>query len=207
MATGVADRWRRYADLVGISEAPHLRPPATPDKLASADAALGFAVPDDLRELLSVHDGGFLLDSHEWLGVGEGADGPLVSASRWLGEFAAGELEEHQRGRPFPGPRTLYVAAGAQVGILYDMDDMAGRLLYFDVQSRPAVAPLCSSLLTLLDCYIALAERGFVSVGSSGPRVTAEATDEVRDVYRRFGVADVRFGLRSWLASQGGANE
>jgi cell wall assembly regulator SMI1 len=195
----IAERWARFAEHLGIGTAGFLRPPATEGQLHRAEEHLGYPLPADLRELLSVHDGGYLLDGHEWLGCAEGADSPLVGSTRALGPFIAEQLLVEQQLDLVPGTRTLWIAAAPQLGILYDLDEQPGRLLYLDVLCRPAVIPLCRDLATLLDCYIELAGSGYMSVEPLNPRVATDPILATRDIYLRHGVADVRFGLEAWL--------
>ena len=102
-----------------------------------------------------------------------------------------------------PGPRTLYVATSSQEGILYDMDDRPGRLLYLDSMSDPAVIPLCRGLASLIDCYIALAEAGFITLQTYCPSV-AGPFDEVRDIFVTHGVTHTLItGTDTWLGWPG----
>ncbi|HET8929749.1 MAG TPA: hypothetical protein VFN21_03725, partial [Acidimicrobiales bacterium] len=104
------------------------------------------------------------------------------------------------------GPRTLLLAAEAQVYILYDLDTVPGRLLYVHVLSTPSIIPLCSSLAKLVDCYIALAEAGFVTLEPLGPRVHGPF-DEVREVFVEHHVAHaLETGIDTWLAWPGSAD-
>ena len=139
---GIADRYERFLSLTGMSpDEEWLWPPATDAEVAAEERTLGHALPGDLAELLQVHNGECLFDSHQWLGCSDGKR--MAQQSSWFNHELIVELRSNPSLAVDPGPRTLYAATNSQVGILYDMDEVPGRLLYLDVLSpcpgRPAV--------------------------------------------------------------------
>ncbi len=206
-AVGLDEKLHRFFDLAGISDdAPWLRPPATELQIAGAEDALGFGLPDDLVELLRVHNGGNLIDSTEWIGVYEEPTRGLVGVSNSLKTQAIADLRLGGLLGMEPGPRALVVAGASHDSILYDMDDEPGRLLYCETDSNPAIIPLCRSIAALFDCHIALAEAGFITLGQIGPFVDGPP-DEVNAIYVSHHVAAApMWGTESWLAWPGSAD-
>lgn len=206
-AADVNERLQRFFELAGIRrDASWLYPPATDAQIAAAESALGFDLPDDLEDLLRIHNGGNLIDLTEWTGVYEKATRGLVGISRSLREQAMPDLRIDGLLGMEPGPRALAVASASHVSILYDMDGEPGRLLYFETDSNPAIIPLCRSIADLLDCHIALAEAGFIALQPLGPSVEGPA-DEVREVYASHHVAAAPiWGIESWLSWPGSAD-
>lgn len=206
-APGLDEQLRRFLDLTGIDDAaPWLQPPAADVQIAGAEGALGFGLPDDLVELLRVHNGGNLIDSIEWIGVYEEPTRGLVGVSDSLKTQAIADLRLGGLLGMEPGPRALVIASASHDNILYDMDDQPSRLLYCETDSNPAIIPLCRSISALFDCHIALAEAGFITLGPLGPFVDGPR-DEVRDIYVSHHVAAApMWGTESWLAWPGSAD-
>ena len=97
------------------------------------------------------------------------------------------------------------MATSSQVGILYDMDDVPGRLLYLDSISDPTVIPLCRDLASLINYYITLAEARFITIEPLGPLVDGPF-DEVRDIFVTHRVAHTLItGTETWLGWPGSA--
>ncbi len=204
---GIADRYERFLSLTGMSpDEEWLWPPATDADVAAEERALGHALPGDLAELLQVHNGECLFDSHQWLGCSDGKR--MAQQSSWFNHELIVELRSNPSLAVDPGPRTLYAATNSQVGILYDMDEVPGRLLYLDVLSPAQVVPLCRDLTTLIDCYLALAEAGHIGLTPIGPVVGPSTVhwpegvmDEVREIYVANHVAPVALqGIDGWLS-------
>ena len=200
---GVAERVATFGRMAGLpSSASWLRDPVTDAEVEFVEAALGHRLPADLVELLGVHNGGRLLNQEEWLPCTEHPQAGMLAYRRLLddvvAELSTAGVMEHAASIHRP----VQVTAASQVGILYDLDEVPGRLLYLEVTSDPPIVPLASSLVTLLDAYIAIAEAGLVHVDASlGPSIHGPP-DEVRRIFVEHNVADVvSSGLSSWLAA------
>ena len=204
---GVAELYERFNQITGITGSePWLRPPVTDQELLRTEESLGCSLPGDLLELLQLHNGGVLLDTHEWLGCLPMAGGGLVQRSTFLQATLLPEVRSYGGLDLDPGRRTLQVTAESQLGILYDRDEVVGRLLYLEVFSTPAVIPLARSLTSLLDCYVALAAEGFVTVGELGPFVDGPL-EAVREIFVTHGVAHaLQTGIAPWLSWPGSAS-
>lgn len=202
----ITERLLRFFELAGIpNDAAWLLPGATDADLEATEAALGFALPPDLSELLRVHNGVNFFDAFQWAGAFEATNEDNWRIEKLRSQWLYGLLLDAHAGH-LDGPRTLWLAAEAQVAILYDMDTVPGRLLYVHVLSTPSIIPLCSSLANLVDCYIALAEAGFVTLEPLGPRVHGPF-DEVRQVFVDHHVAHaLETGIDTWLAWPGSAD-
>ncbi len=158
-----------------------------------------------MKQLLRVHNGGALLDSEQWTGAHGDEGRGLVEISTQLQQQSFPDLRFYGLLGTEPGPRALAIAGASQTNILYDMDTEPGRLLYLDVLSGPAVIPLCRSISTLIECHIALARAGFVTLQPLGPSVIGPK-DEVRDIHRAHHVAYVGHGTEDWLSCPGSAH-
>ena len=208
MGDELTDLYERFRGLVRWPEgSPWLRAPAARSEIEFVEHELGYALPDDLKAMLRIHNGGRLLDAEEWLPCVANRDAGLLAYKQILDGVLA-ELESAQLlAGVVPGPRTLQVTAASQVGVLYDLDEQPGRLLYLEVTSDPPVVPLARSLTVLLDAYVAMAEAGFVRVDAGlGPRVEGPP-DQVRQIFAEHKVADVASsGISAWLQWPGAAD-
>ncbi|HET8930100.1 MAG TPA: SMI1/KNR4 family protein, partial [Acidimicrobiales bacterium] len=106
----LASRVRSFDRILDIrSDAAWLNPPVTDDQVRATEQALGHALPDDLVEMYSVHNGGHVFNGFEWLGAldPEGASrGKLEHFD--IDWFITEEVAEHTD--IMPGQRTLRVA-------------------------------------------------------------------------------------------------
>lgn len=204
---GVAELFETFSEIVGFTGAePWVYPPVTDHELRLTEEGLGWGLPGDLVELFRIHNGGMLFDSHEWIGCRRPPDGGIVTLTTFLHESLLPEKRSYGGLGLDPGPRSLYAVASSQVGILYDVDNQPGRLLYLDMLSAPAVIPLARSLTSLLDCYVTLAREGFVTVGELGPLVDGPL-EAVREVFVTHGVAHaLQTGIAPWLSWPGSAS-
>lgn len=198
--TGITERIERFLTMLGAPpDAPWLRPPATDAEIDGTQAGLGYELPQDLVELLRVHNGGRIFDAHEWIpATRDPEDG--IGAWRQISQtLITGQLLPAGQLDLVPGPRTLCVAVSSQVEILYDLDDKPGRLLYLDTLSGPAVIPLARSLVALLDCFLALANHGYLTLdGPSNPHLNGPM-DEICDVFATYKVAGaLHVAIETW---------
>lgn len=116
------------------------------------------------------------------------ADGGMLAAQASLQELVLEFLAADPSPElVVPGPRALWVANLPQCGILYDLDEQPGRLLWMDVIApvldRPGIVPLVRSLGALVDIYLALAEAGHISVDMEHWPCLTGPDDEIRDIY------------------------
>lgn len=184
---GIADRVEKYLELIGVDrQARWLNPPATKAEIAATEEALGYEVPEDLKEVLSRHNGGSIFDAYEWIGC-------FVDDRKglsWFRDFLRGVLNEirgYATLDPEPGRRTLYVATIGQVGILYDPDSSGHQILLLDVVAGRQVTPLAADLSALVDYYLALAEAGLVETGTNWPHQAGSSEDR-REIRLAHGV-------------------
>lgn len=200
----ITDRYRRFEERIGVgADEPWLRPPVTAAELARTEKRLGFRLPDDLVELLSIHNGLNLFDAHQWVPCLDHDEAGLAGMTASFHELLSAQLIADGLVDLVPGPRTLYVGAASQEGILYDPDGRTGTILYLDVLSSPSIIPLARDLATLIDGYIALAEAGHITVDDLGPNRSGPQ-DEGRDILVAHGVADPMWhGINSWLSWPG----
>lgn len=205
-----AERYDRFLTLAGIShDATWLRPPVSDNELASVQEHLGLELPADLVELLRVHNGVNLFDVYQWFGCVDGRQAPLAGHSKYLNDDLLPELRANDTLTMVdPGPRTLYIAGEAHVGIFYDMDQIPGRLMHLSITEEVSVVPLCRDLTRLVDAYIALAEAGHITVYTIGPRVGPDrqsrpqsVVDEITDILLAHKVTPAFWiGNDGWLA-------
>lgn len=204
---GFAERYGRFLALAGIpNDARWLNPPITDTAIESAQQDLGFELPADLVELFRVHNGVNLFDVYQWFGCVDGRQAPLAGHSKYLNDDLLPELRANDTLTMVdPGPRTLYIAGEAHVGIFYDMDEIPGRLMHLSITEEVSVVPLCRDLTTLVDAYLALAEAGHITVRSIGPLVGPDGqsrpqsvVDEVTDILLAHNVAPA-----FWISNDG----
>lgn len=178
---GIADRVEKYLELIGVDrEARWLNPPATEAEITATEEALGYEVPEDLKEVLSLHNGGSIFDVYEWIGCF--ADNR--KGLSWWRDHLQGVLNEirgYATLDPDPGPRTLYIATIGQVGCLYDLGSSGHQILLLDVVAGRQVKPLAADLSALVDYYLALAEAGVVETGTKWPH-QAGSSEERRKI-------------------------
>jgi hypothetical protein len=160
---------RDFIRILGISEdASWLNPPATDEQIDATAQAIGHPLPAELIEVYEFHNGGHLFDGFWWLSLLVGDTQPFAKVAHFdLDWFIATELS--QRSRIMPGPRTLLLASRSHQMILYDMDDIPGRLLFLQVDTENALVPLARSLGVFIDCQVAFAEQGYIVVQPVGP--------------------------------------
>lgn len=205
--TGITERIERFLAMVGAApDAPWLRPPATDAEIEGTQVGLDCELPQDLVELLRVHNGGRIFDAHEWIPATRDPDDGLAAWRQISQTLITGQLLPAGQLDLVPGPRTLCVAVASQVEILYDLDDEPGRLLYLDTLSDPAVIPLARNLAALLDCFLALANDGYLALdGPSNPHLSGPM-DEICGVFAAHKVAGaLHVAIETWQSWLDGA--
>ncbi len=173
-AMTTSETYTQFITSLGIGhDAPWLRRPASEDEIRQTERELGSSLPEDLVDLLRLHNGGRLLDVHEWIGCTASAKRNLSRASSWFNTEMMHEFRSQPDalGSITPGPTTLLIAQTSHNGILYDTDTVPGRLLCYDVMSTPAVRVLANSLDSLLACFVELAQAGCIELTEIGPLV------------------------------------
>lgn len=158
------DQLHRFQQALGIEASePWLRPPAAEAQVRRVEQELGSPVPDDLRSVWAVHDGGRLADISEWMGCDASPGYDVIHATE---SYDVGSLvsvvDDPGRFDVIPGPNTLLVAVPASGLVLYDLDDRPGRLLYSNGMFTPIVVPLARSLARYFEAWAAVAEAGLV---------------------------------------------
>lgn len=163
MTMPALDQLRRFQRALGIrGDEPWLAPPATAEGISNVESWLGRPLPEDLRDLLAIHDGGTLAGIHPWMGCSFSSHG-LIAATEYFRESILSLADvEPEAFDLVPGPDTLVVTATGQRMILYDLDDRPGRLLFVHTLFSPVVVPLASSLERYFTAWAAVAEAGLL---------------------------------------------
>lgn len=176
------DQILQFEEILGLEGSESwLNPPVEPGAIGFVEDALGVALPEDLQDLWHLHNGGELVDGHYWVDCMAVANDGILELTRHIREdlLTVGDSLPELFDL-MPGPNVLAVAAAAQVFILYDMDDVPGRLLYVDVLASPMVIPLAISLEAYFEAWVAVARAGYVRI-DGGP-IVDEPLDEVRSI-------------------------
>ena len=197
--SGVRERLEEYFAVVGIaSDAPWLKPPASPSAIEATAVAVGTDLPEDLVELLVFHNGGPLLNVHDWLPCDDNEERSLAAPTKFDRYLIAGELTAVGEMVTVPGPNVLRVAGLGMEGYLYEMDEHRGRLLMMDTSASPPIVPLAVSLTHLIDVHIALARAGHIVLEHWGPRWRVPSA-ELGELLLAHGIPDVQIGISTWV--------
>ncbi len=180
-----------------------LRPPASETAIAAAEAELGFRLPDDIRELWSVANGG-LIFGREFLWVEQFGEFTQMARESWeeaLDEFI--DDDSPSGGRPGDVPQGAYVLIGGGYDTVIwarEVDGpQAGRVLRFDTSfmSEPAWRAYAPSLEALLRFYVDLAEEGHFRLeydehgDRALPIMGSDRRTQALEIERRHGVTHV----------------
>ena len=140
------------------------RSPATEEEIAATEHVMGRRLPEDVKALLRVHNGGFLFDGFEWYGCSLNRD----RTANWVGSqdldrdivFNEWDLDPNEYYVPQPGFWSLANSEGNRA-ILYETSgDVEGRLPILSYES--AVTAGAPSLEQLVRYHIRRAELGWV---------------------------------------------
>jgi hypothetical protein len=162
----LAERFRRGVEGASDAELPPLRPPASTTAIAAAEVELGFRLPDDIRELWSVADGG-LVFGREFLWVEQFGEFTRTAMDSWeeaLDEFISEDSPFGLRPGDVPQGGFVLIGGGYDAVIWAQEVDgpQTGRIVRFDMSymSEPAWRTYAPSLEAILRFYVDLAEEG-----------------------------------------------
>jgi hypothetical protein len=167
--------------------------PATEEELAAAEQLLGIPLPADLRALLQVHDGGFVIGNMEWLSVAPAPWTIVEATSLWRDLLLVDDFDPSRLGY-VPQPDFLIVADGSHRGLGYEVSGPTpGSIFYAVLDSTPQVVPVSPSLEAYLRLHVRLAELGYV-------HLERDADESVVDVFDELGVSiATESGISWWM--------
>lgn len=173
---GVAELYRRYQEALGVDPGGswETTPPVTAEEVARTEQDLGYELPGDLIEMLSIHNGGHVLGAALWHPCHL-----LPRETSRFHDFTLGLLLTDRTPRALPGTQAIMFAGLGMLGLVYDVGVGDGRILYYDTGSRAAMIELAPSLAALIEKHIELAESGDIRLrpGHQCPSGTTSTTD------------------------------
>lgn len=145
----------------------------TAEEVARTEQDLGYELPGDLIEMLSIHNGGDILDSTPWHPCHR-----LPQQTSAFHNFTLDLLLTDRTPRALPGSKAILFAGLGMLGLVYDVGVGDGRILYYDTGSRAAMIELAPNLAALINKHIELAESGEIRLrpGNQWPTGTTSTT-------------------------------
>ncbi len=191
----LVERFRVALETGSELRLPPLNPPATDDEFSAAERALGHALPEDIRELWSVTNGGVSVLNEEFFPVYQFAENTAVTRESWseaLTEFVQpDEIGDIPRG-------DYVVVADGEFAVELDGPG-AGRVVWIDLtfMTIPVWRSVAPSLEALARFWVEVAEAGHLSLDRlqgleyGYPRPRRESTAEIQVIGRRHEVSMV----------------
>jgi hypothetical protein len=191
----LVERFRAALETGSEHRLPPLNPRTTDDEFVAAERALGHALPEDIRELWSVTNGGVSVLNEEFLPVNQFAEETTITKESWSEALA--EFVQPDEVGDIPQGDYVVVANGM---LAVELDGpAAGRVVWIDLtfMTIPVWRSVAPSLEALARFWVEVAEAGYLSFDRlqgheyGYPRPRRESTAEIRAIARRHEVSDL----------------
>ena len=193
----LVDRWRAAVEAESEHQLPPLNPPATDEDFVEVETALGRRMPEEIRELWSVTNGGLSLFDSEFLPLSRFVEATAMTKESWeaaLGEFISDDSPYGLRPGDVPQGEYVVFANGMFV---VELDGPAeGRVLWIDLTfgSEPAWRAIAPTIESLARFWVEVAEAGLIVLNRPPGHdfgytyIHPERTDDAQAIARRHDV-------------------